>query len=299
MSAPPVLRRHLPAESVGPVTRLLPWLALFVRVSVGLGFLNAGLAPLISGGGRPGMIYGPMPGSGFLPGTEVLLKALPYLELALGLGLICGIFTTIMALISCGLVLLTPILMTLTMFTTMAASMGTYATGFGGMRGGMGLDFGIVSIAIAVISTPCFALLLLLSPQSINRFSLDAMIFPQDPIRPIDGPPPGPVELRIDEQGRALDENRPMTAIVAGPVPRQVYVAPRPAIRKRVGFAIVGWSAVAGVPIWAIFLAPLFYASASSDGSYPWPVGAVMTAAVLGATGWVVGNVVDRARGVL
>jgi hypothetical protein len=298
MSAPPFPTRHLPTESVGQVARLLPWLALFVRVSVGLGFLNAGLAGLISGGG-PGMIYGPVQWSGMMPGAEVILKALPYIELAVGLGLICGIFTTIMALIACGLVLLIPILMTLSMFTTMATSMGTNPLGLGRPRGGMGIEFGMVSVAIAVISTPCFALLVLLSPQAINRLSLDAMIFPKEPIRPINGPPTGPVELRIDEPGGRLDENGPITASVAGPAAMQVDVAPRPASRNRVGFAIVNWFAVAGVPIWALFLAPLYYAPGSSEGSYPWAVGALMTALVLGASGWVVGNVVDRSRGVI
>jgi len=268
MSAPPFLTRHLPTESAGQVARLLPWLALFVRVSVGIGFLNAGLAAMISsGGGGARTLYGPGPGSGFLPGTEVLFQALPYVELALGLGLICGIFTTLMALISCGLVLLIPILLTLSMFTSMAASMGTLSTGLGGMRGGMGLEFGVVSVAIAVVSTPCFALLVLLSPQSINRFSLDAMIFPKDPIRPIDGPPTGPVEFRMDEPGGVLEANGPANANIAGPAPRQVYAAQRPAERNRLGFAIIGWCSVAGVPIWAFFLWPLFTPRSQTPGS--------------------------------
>jgi hypothetical protein len=298
MSAPPFLNRHLPAESVGQVSRVLPWLALFVRVSVGLGLLNGGLAGLIAGGG-PRVLFGQGMGPGFLPGTEALFTALPYLELAAGLGLICGIFTTVMALVSCGLVLLIPLLMTYTMFTTMVASVAATPNGLGGMRGGMGLEFGLVSVGIALVSTPCFALLLFLSPQSINRFSLDAMIFPSDPVRPTDGPPSGPVELRIEDQRGAVDENGPVIASVAGPAVGQAYVAARPAEPKRIGFTIVGWSAVAGVPIWAVLLAPIFYASGSAEGFYPWPVGALMTSAVLGATGWVVGNVVDRGRGVL
>lgn len=299
MNAPPVLSRHLPAESVGPVARLLPWLALFVRVSVGLGFLNGGLAAMISGGGGPGMIYGPGAGLGFFPGTDVLIKVLPYLELAVGLGLICGIFTTIMALIAWVLVLLIPILLTVNMFTAMAASMGTNTLGFGVGRGGMGLDFGVISVAVAVISTPCFALLVILSPQSINRLSLDAMIFPNFPSPPIGGPPSGPVELRIDDQSGPIDDKGSLTASVAGSAPGQVYLAPRPVEPKRLGFAIVAWSAIAGVPIWSLILWPLLYVASSSDGSYRWPVGAVMTAAVLAATGWILGNVVDRSRGLL
>src|SRR5437660_1128391 len=71
---------------LGP--RVMGLLALFVRLAIGLCLLNIGLATVMASVGPqfggPGMMGG---GPG-LPGIEMLVTVLPYLTLAIGVGLV-------------------------------------------------------------------------------------------------------------------------------------------------------------------------------------------------------------------
>ncbi len=157
----------------GQITKLLPALACFARISVGLTMLNSGLMGIFAKSGRGS----PFGNSGFgtpvtAPGMEGLIMALPYLELALAVGLIFGIFTTIVAFLSCLLSLLTPLL------TTYMLVSGS-ANGQGMNQFAMGLN--PFSMLFPNQGMLAYVLVVILSPLSINRYSVDALIFRQGP----------------------------------------------------------------------------------------------------------------------
>ena len=160
--------------------KLLPYLAFAVRVGLGLGLLNGGLGGILSM--RPnswGGVSGRSPGA--LGGLDVLLELFPYVELALGLGLVFGIFTTITALLSCAMALTIPLVMTVAILG--AVMTGTGGVGYAYGYGPAALQFSLMTVGITLAAIPGFALVVLLSPLSINRFSVDALIFKRS--RPI------------------------------------------------------------------------------------------------------------------
>lgn len=182
--------------------KLLGYVALFLRLSLGLSLLNAGLAGVLSSGG-PG---GGMPGFGgrnvnpftgtmgpIMPGMEGLAAVLPFAELAAGVGLVFGIFTTICALAGCALTLVTPLMVSLALVTT--SGIGPTPNRFG-----MGFGFELLSL-LPGQSALTYAVLVLLSPSTINRLSIDALIFRRASARSFPVPPgpavpaPGPTEL--------------------------------------------------------------------------------------------------------
>ena len=171
--------------------KLLAYVALFLRLSLGLTALNAGLAGVLStggGGGPPGFGgRGVNPFTGgiaqTMPGFEGLMMVLPFAEMAVGVGLIFGIFTTASTLAGCAMTLVPPLLMAVSMITTSGIGGGPNRVG-----GGFGLEFFILLPSQPALS---YAVLVLLSPTTINRLSIDALIFrrPTAPIFPV---PPGP-----------------------------------------------------------------------------------------------------------
>jgi len=193
MNTPLPLARIPRDDATGQYDRLLPWLALFVRLSVGIALLNAGLAGMMAsgpgfGGGPPANPFmTPMGPPGPLPGLETLVASLPYVELALGVGLCFGIFTTMTALACCGLVLVVPAIMTMQLLAVPTPQPGVIV---GGPRF-MGPGVAIYSVLFAVVSTPCLVVLVLLSPRTINRLSVDALIFARAQVRPPAEPDPG------------------------------------------------------------------------------------------------------------
>ena len=181
----------LPA--LGP--RVLGLLALFVRLAIGLCLLNIGLATVMASaastfGGGPGM-----GGQSTLPGLEMLVTLLPYLTLAIGVGLVFGIFTTVSALLACGLVLLLPLMITYQL--VIAAGMPNAGfSPYNMMARFGGPGEGIVLLFVSVFATPSFVALVLLSSPSINRYSFDALMFGRSasPVLPPAEPPRRPEE---------------------------------------------------------------------------------------------------------
>lgn len=185
-----------------PTTKLLAYIALFLRLSLGLSLLNAGLAGVLSSngpmGGMPG--FGGRGGNPFTggpaptpPGMEGLATVLPFAELVVGVGLVFGIFTTISALAGCALTLVTPLLVSVALITT---------SGIGPAPNRFGIGFGFeVLMQLPAQSALTYAALVLLSPSSINRLSIDALIFRRTaaPVFPPTAGPPGrtsgPTEL--------------------------------------------------------------------------------------------------------
>jgi hypothetical protein len=156
---------------------VLACLALFLRLAVGLGLLNFGLAAIMANSMSPyGGWAGMPPGSsqGFIPGVELLFAALPYACATIGVGLVFGIFTTISALLACGLTLILPLLMT---FHLMMAGSLAFSQGFNPMIRVLGPEAGVISIVASVLAAPTLVALVLLSTPAINRFSIDAYIF--------------------------------------------------------------------------------------------------------------------------
>jgi hypothetical protein len=158
----------------GPWGRLLPWIALFARCMVGLCLLNFGTMVLINSGPNAS------PPSSELGAVIIwiLLQAVPYMAIAIGLGLVFGIYTTLNALLACGLTLILPLVMLVAMIGQSALG-----TGGPGVRGNpfgtFGPEFGIglMFAAYAVFIVPCLVTLVLLSPMQINRYSLDTLMF--------------------------------------------------------------------------------------------------------------------------
>lgn len=165
--------------AAAPWRNLLPWLALFVRLAIGLSLLNIGLAAVMASMASPFGGPGPWNGGwnagppGF-PGLGLLAGLLPYAALAVGAGLVFGIFTTAAALLACGLVLLPAILLTLEIVTVGNIMSPNGMIPFGR---GLGPDALIGLLGLGVVATPSLVALVLLSPTSINRFSIDALIF--------------------------------------------------------------------------------------------------------------------------
>ncbi len=156
---------------------VLACLVLFLRLAVGLGLLNFGLAAIMTASASPfGGWTGMRPPSsqGFVPGIEVLFSALPYACAAIGAGLVFGIFTTICALCACGLTLFLPLLLT---FHLLVAGGMAFSPGFNPVMRGFGPEAGIFSIVLCVFVAPTLVGLVVLSAPAINRFSLDAYIF--------------------------------------------------------------------------------------------------------------------------
>ncbi|HEY2155190.1 MAG TPA: hypothetical protein VGH33_06140 [Isosphaeraceae bacterium] len=170
-------------------------LALFLRLAVGLGLLNFGLAAIMAAvaapfGGWTGMR--PPSSQGFIPGIEVLFSALPYACAAIGVGLVFGIFTTISALLACAVTLLLPLILTIHLLIAGGLA---FSPGFNPIMRGLGSEAGVITIVLCVFVAPTLVALVLLSSPGVNRFSIDAYIFART-TRPVFGgpvePPPAP-----------------------------------------------------------------------------------------------------------
>jgi len=160
--------------SEGPWGRIMPWLALFVRCMVGLCLLNFGTMVLINSGPNAN------PPSSELGAVIfwILLQAVPYVSIAIGLGLVFGIYTTLNSLLACALTLIVPLVMLVALI-----GQGMVGSGGPGPRGnpfgGFGSEFGVGLMfgTYAVCVIPCLVTLVLLSPMQINRYSLDTLMF--------------------------------------------------------------------------------------------------------------------------
>lgn len=168
----------MPHDREAPIAGLLPHLAFFVRVSVGLSLLNRGLVEIFAknssraGGGNP--FYNPaFARNPTAPGMDAFTTIIPYVELALSVGLIFGIFTTLCALSACLISLLSPLLTTVMLMLS---------AGVGPGMNPYGMD--IITLFNPNQGMLSYVLLVVLSPLPINKFSIDALIFHRNP-RPL------------------------------------------------------------------------------------------------------------------
>jgi hypothetical protein len=183
----------------GPYGRVLPWLALSARCAVGLCLLNIGLIVVISssvGASPPAEMVGML--------VWAVMQVVPYLAIAVGLGLIFGIFTMLNAVFTCALVLVLPVMMLVGLIAQSATNPGM---GFGrGPLAMFGPDFGmgVIMISYPILVLPSLAILVLLSPMEINRFSLDTLMFRRP--RPISPSRPAPASPSFGPEPRDFDE---------------------------------------------------------------------------------------------
>lgn len=177
--------------TTAPWSGLLPYLALFVRLAIGLALLDIGLAAVLAGGQGPGRPSWVGAEPGWLPGPGALVAMLPYLALATGVGLVFGIFTTASALLACALTLLPALAVAFELVVLGGlGNSGRYGP-FTGFALGRGIGPEVLAlIGFGVLAIPGLAALVLLSPVSINRFSIDALIFRGETTFPT--PPTGP-----------------------------------------------------------------------------------------------------------
>ena len=86
--------------------RVFYFLALFLRVGLGLGLLNSGLVGFHiqqAGGGSPFLQM-----FGAIPGGDPIFQFIPYLQMIVGLALVLGFFTTVAAVAAAVLSLIQP-----------------------------------------------------------------------------------------------------------------------------------------------------------------------------------------------
>jgi uncharacterized membrane protein len=173
MSTPATNDRWTAAVLEGPWGKILPWLALFTRCMFGLCLLNFGLMMLIISNPNTS------PPAADLAAVTIwiLLQGVPYLSIAIGLGLVFGIYTTLNSLLACGLTLIVPVVILVGLITQsfLGNSFGPRGNPFGMV--GPDLGVGLMFAGYAVVAIPCLVMLVLLSPMSINRYSLDTLMF--------------------------------------------------------------------------------------------------------------------------
>jgi hypothetical protein len=192
MSTPATNDRWTAAVLEGPWGKILPWLALFTRCMFGLCLLNFGLLMLLNTSPNAS------PPVADLASVTIwiLLQGVPYLSIAIGLGLVFGIYTTLNSLLACGLTLILPVVLLVGLITQSFlgnGGLGPRGNPFGMVGSDVGVGLGIAGYAVFAI--PCLVLLVLLSPMSINRYSLDTLMFgkPKAPaFRPVPPSEPTP-----------------------------------------------------------------------------------------------------------
>jgi hypothetical protein len=148
-------------------------IALLLRVSLGLGLLNLGLVGYLSSrfGGGVGRGMGGMRGFGGIPGmaSAAPLEALqfvPIVQIAVGLALVFGFFTTYAALAAGLVAILEP-----AMTTIMILGSGTMAGPQGMFNLYFGSAWGVDSVRLLLIAAIAW-----LSSSGINPFSIDALV---------------------------------------------------------------------------------------------------------------------------
>jgi hypothetical protein len=152
------------------------WIALFLRLGIGLSMLSTGLAGYFSQQGRVfggGGIWG----QGVLSsGLEPFFAAIPYLAIGIGLALILGFLTTASAIASAFFSLLAPILMIIQII-------GAGSSGGMNMGGRWGNDpFSAMMMSMVLISLLPQAALIWFSPLEYHPYSIDALIFGRNEI---------------------------------------------------------------------------------------------------------------------
>jgi hypothetical protein len=148
------------------------WVALFLRIGVGLSLLAIGLAGYF--GQRSPMMGAGAWGQGLgFGGLDPFFSALPYLAIALGLALVLGFLTTASAIGAAFFSLMMPAFVIVQIVSVGASG------GAGMMRGGgWGNDpFIVMMMAMSLPNLIPMAALIWLSPLENHPYSVDALIF--------------------------------------------------------------------------------------------------------------------------
>lgn len=181
-----------------PGRSLRIWVALLLRLGIGLSLLSTGLSGyfgLQAGGMRMG---GGGPWGGGIPSLSVLdpfVSGLPYLAIGLGLALILGFLTTASAIGAGFFNLIMPvfgIVQTIAMGTMGGVNMGGRFGNF---------QFFEMMMGMGASNLLANAALIWLSPLENNPFSVDALIFGRNEIEPVE-----PMPARIPEAPEPIPE---------------------------------------------------------------------------------------------
>ena len=158
------------------------WVALLLRMGIGLSLLGSGLAGYF-GSQRPGGGIGVWGQNLSFPALDPFFSALPYIAIGLGLALILGFLTTAAAIASGFFSLLMPI------FSIIQIVGAGPSNGFN--RGGMwgGDPFFAMMLSMSLPSLLAQAALIWLSPLENHPYSIDTLIFGRNEI---EAPPPAP-----------------------------------------------------------------------------------------------------------
>jgi len=171
------------------------WAAFLLRMGIGLGLFNTGLAgymavavPRGMGPGMPTLGPGMPTFGGFLP----IFGPMPYIEIALGMALILGFLTTASSIAAGLQLLLMPCMLTIQLATSGASSPGMMMPGRGWGIPNAGM---LMMMEAGMLSLPgllTHAALIWLSPLANHPYSIDALIFGRAAPEAFSMPDPGP-----------------------------------------------------------------------------------------------------------
>ena len=160
------------------------WIAMLLRLSIGLGLLNSGLTGYMSKGANG---FQNMTGSGLEP----LMAALPYFSIALGLALILGFLTKVTSIASGFFTLVSPLLVTVQIMTAAMTGMGQFQNqGWGNNN-----PFMAMLVMNAAPSLIAQSLLIWLAPLENHPISIDTLIFGR---RSANIPQVAPAESKVE-----------------------------------------------------------------------------------------------------
>jgi hypothetical protein len=163
------------------------WVALLLRVGIGLSLLSTGLAGYfgMQGGRLGGGSWGMGPSMSML---DPFMSSLPYLAIGLGLALILGFLTTASAIGAGFFSLILPLFAIVQI--ALAGPSNTFAPG-GGWAGNQQFLGMLMSMTLPNLLTN--AAMIWLSPLENHPYSVDALIFGRNEMEP-PAFPPGPIQ---------------------------------------------------------------------------------------------------------
>ena len=171
------------------------WVALLLRVGIGLSLLSMGLASYfgMQGGRAGGNMWGQGPSMSML---DPFLSGLPYLAIGLGLALILGFLTTAAAIGAGFFSLILPLFAVIQIIGS---------GGYGGINPGgrWGNDqFFSMMLSMSLPNLLPHAAMIWLSPLENHPYSVDALIFGRnelEPAAPSPAPTPAPEPEPVPE----------------------------------------------------------------------------------------------------
>ncbi len=182
--------RLVPDANDRRFVQVIAIVALVVRLMLGMTLLTTALSALM--GGMNNNFMGPFGGGGMRgsmtgTGVDAVLQAVPYLQLVTGLGLLLGVFTFVWSIVA-GLASIIPY--------GIVCAMLVITAGIAGSPNAFAIMSMLQTTILARGELFAIVLMIFLSHPSINRFSVDTLIYsPQRRMqqqRPRSGFPEGP-----------------------------------------------------------------------------------------------------------